>query len=111
MTKAAKAPRKSEIAAVLGQKINAHLKRIESDPVLNPGRRLDKEQKTWVLDERGTRAFYGAGSAGDRHRVRVLYVTYQSTSYLAIEEAEKYLAWLDAGNVGRHVEALREMSK
>jgi len=109
--KLAKALSKSEIAAVLGQKINARLKRIENDPALNPSRRLDKDLKTWVPDERGTRAFYGAGSAGDRHRVWVIYVSYQGGSYMAIEDAEKYLAWLDAGNVGRHFGALRELSK
>lgn len=106
-----KSPTKTEIAAAISQKIDVHLKRIENDPTLNPSRRLDKDQKTWVPDERGTRAFYGAGSSGDRYRVWVIYVTYQGGSYMAIEDAEKYLAWLDAGNVGRHFEALREMSK
>ena len=109
--KSAKPPRKTEIAAGLGQKIDAHLKRIEKDPVLNPGRRLDKDQKEWVPDDRGVRSFYGARAKGDRHRVWIIYVTYQSGSYMSIEDAETYLAWLDAGNVGRHFEALRELSK
>ena len=108
--KPAKAPTKTktEIAAALAQKINAHLQRIEHDQALNPGRRFDKDQKTWVLDESGVRSFYGARSMGDRYRVWIIYVTYQGGSYMSIEDAEKYLAWLDAGNVGRHFEALRD---
>ena len=107
MTTSAKAPRKSEIAAALGQRINAHLQRIESDPTLNPSRRLDKELNTWVPDERGVRRFFGARAKGDRHRVWVIYITYQGGSYVSIEDAETYLAWLDAGNVGRHFEAVK----
>lgn len=108
--KAAKVPTKTEIAAVLGQKINAHLQRIEHDKVLNPGKRYDKDQKTWVPDEMGVRSFYGARARGDRHRVWIIYVTYQSGSYLSVEDAETYLAWLAAGSVGRHFAAIREAS-
>ena len=106
--KPAKTPTKTEIATVLAQKINAHLRRIENDKVLNPGRRFDKDHKTWVPDEMGTRSFYGARAMGDRHRVWIIYVTYQGGNYVPIADAETYLAWLDAGNVGRHFEALRE---
>ena len=106
--KPAKAPTKTEIAASIAQKINAHLQRIEHDKALNPGERFDKDQKTWVPDEMGVRSYYGARSRGDRHRVWIIYVTYQGGSYVSIEDAEKYLAWLDAGNVGRHFEALRD---
>jgi len=102
-----KPPTKTEVAAALGQKIDAHLKRIEGDPALNPRRRFDKEREEWVLDPRGVPAYYRAGAAGDRHRVWVIYVTYQGGSYMSIEDAEKYLAWLEAGNVGRHFKALR----
>ena len=103
--------RKADIAAALGQKIDAQLKRIEKDPLLNLGRRLDKDRKEWVPDEMGVRSFYGARAKGDRHRIWIIYVTYQHGSYISIEDAEKYLAWLDAGHVGRHFEALREMAK
>jgi hypothetical protein len=106
--KSAKVPSKSAIAAALAQKINAHLQRIEHDKALNPGKRFDKIMKEWVLDEMGVRAFYGARAAGDRHRVWIIYITYQGGSYVPIEDAETYLAWLDAGNVGRHFEAIRK---
>ena len=108
--KTAKVPTKTEIAAVLGQKINAHLQRIEHDKVLNPSKRYDNVQKTWVPDERGVSSFYEARARGDRHRVWIIYVTYQNGSYLSVEDAETYLAWLDAGNVGRHFAALRVAS-
>lgn len=109
--KKVKPPTKTEIAAQLGQKIDAHLKRIENDPVLNPGHRYDKERKERVLDPMGVRSFYGAGAKGDRFRVWVIYVSYQGGSYMSIEDAQKYLAWLDVGNVGHHFSALREMAK
>lgn len=102
---------KTAVAHELGQKINAHLKRIERDPKLNPGKRYDQDTKTWVPDNLGHRSYYGAGARGDRHRVWVIYVAYQGGSHLRIEDAEKYLAWLDAGHVGHHFQALREVSK
>lgn len=106
--KKGKAPTKTEVAAALGQKIDAHLKRIEGDLTLNPPKRFDEATKTWVLDPAGLSAYYGARAMGDRYRVWVIYVSFQGGSYMSIEDAEKYLAWLDAGNVGRHFEALRE---
>lgn len=98
---------KSAVACELGQKIDRHLKRIERDPKLNPGRRFDKEKDAWIPDEMGVRDYYGANAHGDRHRVRISYITYQAASFLPIEDAEKYLAWLDAGNVGSHHEAIK----
>ena len=35
------------------------------------------------------------------------YVSYQGEASLKKAEAEAYLAWLDAGNVGRHYEQQR----
>ena len=35
-------------------------------------------------------------------------VNYQGGNHLSIEDAAKYLAWLDSGNIGRHFEALRK---
>lgn len=106
--KKGRTPTKTEVAAVLGKKIDEHLRRLEADEALNPRRRFDTDRKTWVLDPTGMPSFYGARAAGDRYRVWVIYVSFQGGSYMSIEDAEKYLAWLDAGNVGRHYEALRE---
>jgi len=52
----------------------------------------------------------GRDRGGDRHRVWVIYITYQGGSHLSIAEAMKYLVWLNNGNVGRHFEALRVAS-
>jgi hypothetical protein len=102
---------KSAVAHDLAQKIDAHLKRFERDPKINPGKRLDKETKTWVPDPMGVRDYYNARASGDRHRVRVVYVSYQGASHLSVEDAQKYLAWLAAGNIGTHYRALREVTK
>jgi len=99
---------KTEIAREIAQKINAHLQRFEKSPKLNPGERYDQKTKKWKRDPSGLRNYYGAHARGDRHRVWIVYITYQGGRHLSIEDAQKYLAWLDAGNVGRHYEALRE---
>ncbi len=102
-----KPPTKTEIARDLGARINAHLQRFRGDPKINPGKRYDKTAKTMVPDALGSRDYYGAKAYGDRHRVLVSYVAYQGSKYLSIEDAHKYLTWLDAGNVGTHHEVLR----
>jgi hypothetical protein len=107
IAKKPKPPTKTEIAHDLGEKINAHLKRFERDPKINAGKRYDDKKKTWVPDKHGVYDYYGARAVGNRHRVWVIYVTYQGGRYLSIEDAQKYLAWLDAGNVGRYYEVLR----
>jgi len=87
---------KTAIAQDLAKRIDAHLKRFEQSPKIN------------AVRKEGTRSYYNAYAIGDRHRVFVKYVHYQGGSHLSIEDATKYLAWLDAGNVGRHYEALRK---
>lgn len=105
-----KAPTKTEIAKGLAEKIDAHLKRFQKDNKINWGRRWDATAKHWVPDPNGARPYYNAAAVGNRHRVWVVYITYQSGSYLSIADATRYLAWLDDGNEGRHYEALREVS-
>jgi hypothetical protein len=39
-------------------------------------------------------------------RIAVCYISYQGSSKLTKADAIEYLAWLDAGNVGRHWTAL-----
>ena len=82
----------------IGERIDAHLKRFEADPKINPDISPEK---------RGLYAYYQAGAAGLRGRVYIRYITYQGESKLTKPDAFKYLAWLDAGNVGRHHKALR----
>ena len=75
---------------VIAQRIHAHLKRIENDPKLNP---YDKPH--------GIRPYYMAGAHAAGSRVAVRYVCYQGTTNLTRDEAIRYLAFLDAGNVGK----------
>jgi hypothetical protein len=101
-----KLPTKTEIARDLGEKINVHLQRFQRDPKINPSKRYDNTTKTWVSDEHGIREYFGAKAFSDRRRVRIVYVSYHGASFLSIEDAKKYLAWLDAGNVGSHYKVL-----
>lgn len=83
-----------EIAA----RINEYLRRFENDPEISnyehDGRTLKRYFNSW------------ANSAG--RWVNVTYISYQGRVSLTKNEALRYLKWLDAGNVGRHYEALRE---
>jgi hypothetical protein len=81
--------------AELAVSIRAHLKRFELDPVIN--------RKN---GEHNLSPYYGVGANSSGNRVLVTYVAYQGHSGLTRTEAERYLVWLDAGNVGRHFEAL-----
>lgn len=83
-----------EIAA----RISAHLKRFEKDPKIN----------VTVGGSSGVRTYYNTSAARCGSRVGVCYVSYQGWTNLKKADAEAYLAWLDAGNVGRHYEALLE---
>lgn len=85
----------AEIAA----RINAHLKRIETDPKLNP----------WDRGKvGGTKPYYCSSACAAGRYVLVVYIVYQGYSALTKDAALAYLAWLDAGNVGRHYEQQRE---
>lgn len=85
--------------AEIAQRINAHLKRFQTDPVINAG----------YTDERrkGLHPYYQVGAGYSGNRVFVTYVGYQGQDGLTKAEALAYLAWLDAGNIGKHYEALR----
>lgn len=76
--------------AELAEKITAHLKRFENDPIIN------KSGKYRTSPYQRAFAFHTGRYVG------VTYVEFQGPSYLSRDEAVKYLAWLDAGNVGRH---------
>jgi hypothetical protein len=81
----------------IAARINAHLKRMEADKAIN---------KNTQADGRGLSDFYCAGSSAAGRFVYVTYITYQGHSPLTRQQAEAYLAWLDAGNNGKHYEVL-----
>ena len=82
-----------EIAA----RIDAHLQRFEKDPQINEPH--PKYQ---------THPYYKARAWASGGWVKVVYVAHQGSDTLKLPVAEKYLAWLDAGNVGRHFTAQRQ---
>ena len=93
---------KQPTLAELAKRINAHLKRIEADPALNVPY---KEEYRKTL-----RRFWGAGAGyGGGARMLVTYVAYQGHTALTKEEAIRYLERLDAGFVGTHFKAFREI--
>lgn len=81
----------------VAERINAHLKRFESDPEIN------KRGIHGLSPYYGACAFYYRGA-----RLGVRYVSYQGGTSLTKADAVKYLEMLDGGYVGRHYEALRK---
>lgn len=76
----------------LATRISAHLKCFENDPEINK-----REAPNRLLPYWHARA-YGNGTRG----IRVRYISFQNGSRLTRAEAARYLAWLDAGNIGKH---------
>ena len=83
----------------IASRIRAHLRRFEDDPKINT---------TKPQPYGGVPYFWVNAYAAGRF-VYVTYISYQGNSHLTKDEATRYLAWLDAGNVGRHFEAFREV--
>lgn len=82
--------------AEIAKRIDAHLKRFEADPVIN--KPMNHGMKTTP--------YYWAGAYSSGRYVGISYINYQASSNLTKEQAITYLAWLDAGNVGRHHKAI-----
>lgn len=82
----------------LAEWINLYLKMFEGDPKINK------------KDDRNIPRFWHSFChyPGRGPKISVKYISFQHTSTLSKAEAEKYLEWLEAGNVGRHYEALRD---
>jgi hypothetical protein len=79
----------SEIA----DRIDAHLKRFEASGAINKSVRRNRVD---------TRPYCDACAYSIGRYVFVRYVSYQGATSMKRDEAEKYLAWLDSGNVGKH---------
>ena len=83
-----------EIAA----RIDAYLRRFERDLNINVN-----------VTAGGAKRFYYAGAAASGGWVGICYVSYQGSSSLRRAEAEAYLKWLDAGNIGTHYAAKAQL--
>ena len=82
----------AEIAA----RIDTHLKHFEAD------KRINKTDP-----KRGSSRFYHAHAWSSGRWVGITYISYQGASNLTKGDAERYLRWLNSGNIGRHYEALK----
>ena len=72
----------------IAQRIDAYLRRFEKDD--------------------NTKIYYGPLAYASGGWVIISYVRYHPRTSLRKQDAERYLAWLDAGNTGRHFEAFRD---
>lgn len=90
----------------IASRIQAHLNRFENDPTIASKEWTDSKGEVRQLTLFWETRAYRGGS-----RCVVRYVGYQHASSLTKDEAERYLDWLNAGNVGRHHEALRETGR
>lgn len=84
----------------LADRIHAHLKRFENDPKIN---------KYTDSKYGNLRPYYGASCVYTRGaKMWVTYISYQNSTPLSKDQAERYVAKLDNGFVGRHFDALKE---
>lgn len=81
----------------IAKAIDTHLRRFAEDPKTSHTEWTDRNGQL-----RRTAVYYHPYAGRGGSRVAIRYVTYQGTTTLTREEAETYLTWLDAGNVGRH---------
>ena len=81
-------PKLGEIAS----RIDAHLKRFAVDPAINK-----------IAGRHGEAGYYHSSAYTAGRYVRVRYVSYRNTVSLSKPAALAYLAWLDDGNVGKHL--------
>lgn len=80
----------------IAKRIDKYMKRFEADPFVNrePISRLN--------------SYFQACAIRAGRYVRVRYLAYDRNYHLSRSEAEEYLAWLDAGHVGKHYQMLAE---
>jgi hypothetical protein len=79
----------------IANRIKDHLKRFEADKSINA-----------TKDGRDIPPFYNAWATSAGSYVRIVYVSFQGVTNLRKADAERYLQWLDAGNIGKHYKAL-----
>jgi hypothetical protein len=87
--------------ADLAKAIAKHLRRFEADPKVNVPKNGGQLRPFYLA-----RAWYPGG-----RYVGVGYISFQPGTFLDREQAARYLAWLDAGNVGKHWDALQSKDR
>lgn len=91
--------------AAIATRIKAHLSRMEADRARN----LNLVPATKRHPEQRLSHFYGPNCWSAGSRLRIMYIAYQGAGTMTRAEGLAYLAWLDAGNYGKHHEALRAL--
>lgn len=92
--------KKKTSMAKLADRIHAHLKRLEADKSFNR-----------PLASTGLSPLYFSGCHYTAGRYAVItYIVFQGHSHLDRGQAERYLAYLDAGGTDKHHQALRGKS-
>lgn len=86
----------------LASRIRAHLDRFAKDPAI-----ADHEWTDGTGKKHASALYWHPNAYRAGPRVKVRYVSYQYETSLTKADAEQYLAWLDAGNIGRHYELRR----
>ncbi len=76
----------------IAEEINGYLRQFEADTKINSFRDPKRALKPYY--------YSGAWQAG--RYVGIRYVSFQGTSHLGREEAEKYLEFLRSGGIGKH---------
>ncbi len=101
--------KKLKLEEIAGR-ITVHLRRFEQDPKINRKRTYDDHTKKWRDDPRGLGNFYCPHAWWGGRVVYVSYVSYQGSGRLTRDEAEAYLAALDAGFTKTHYEIADRLS-
>lgn len=86
----------------IAEKINAHLKRWEADPVINKNTKPDRS---------GSSDYYDARAWASGARVGIQYIGYQGFSHMSKAEAEEFLSLIEGGYVGKHFHVVGKFSK
>lgn len=76
----------------IADRIDEYFQEFERDPKLN------------IIRGTNRKRFFNACSWASGRWVYVRYIGYHVAHNITKAEAEKYLAWLDNGNVGKHTE-------
>lgn len=82
----------------IAQEINTYLHQFEADPNIN------------IIHDgpHGWSDYYNARAHRSGRYVQIIYISYQTPNNLDRNQAEKYLAWLKAGNKGKHYKSFQK---
>ena len=93
---------------IVGKRIEAYLERFEDDPVISPEIVIDRGG----YSETTRGGFYGQHVSHSHRQIAIRYSYRPGIWYdLSYRVALAYLEWLDAGNVGTHLDVIKESAQ